>query len=184
MRSLTIVCAAFVLLWGGPARVEAQAIASSLDQLAVVVKTGDKISVVDIAGNETEGRLGTLSREGLTLFTDAGPRVLGEADIATIRQRRGDSLKNGMIIGAIAGTAYFLTGAALLSDSDGGDVIVSTAVVGGVLFAALGAAAGAGIDALITRRQVIYEKPVSSARFSVSPLFGHERRGVAISVRF
>ena len=48
-----------------------------------------------------------------------------------MRQRRGDSLTNGAIIGAVAGTAYFLTGLALLGDSDGGDVIVSTAVVGG-----------------------------------------------------
>ena len=47
-----------------------------------------------------------------------------------IRQRRGDSLKIGAIIGAVAGTAYFLTMMALLGDGDGGEVIVSRAVVG------------------------------------------------------
>ena len=58
----------------------------------------------------------------------------------------------------MAGTAYFVTMAALLADSDGGDVIIGTAIAGGVLFAGMGAAAGVGIDALITRNQVIYRK--------------------------
>ena len=38
-------------------------------------------------------------------------------------------------------------------------MIVSTAVVGGVLCARVGAAAGAGIVALFRRRQVIYQNP-------------------------
>jgi hypothetical protein len=101
-----------------------------------------------------------------------------------VRQRRSDSLTNGLVIGAVAGTAYFVTAAALLKDSDGGDVIVSTALVGGVLFAGAGAAAGAGIDALIVRRQVIYERPASGGSVSVAPLLGRGRRGVAVSVRF
>ena len=114
MRSLTIGCAAFVLLLGGSARLEAQAIASSFDQLAFVLEAGDKISVVDIAGKESEGRVG----------------------------------------------------------------------IGGVIFAGLGAAAGAGIDAMIARQQVIYERSASGGWVTVSPIWGPERRGVAISVRF
>ena len=148
------------------------------------VKPGDKISVVDVTGREADGRIGTLSRDTLTLVTEAGPRLLGEGDVAQIRQRRDDSLKNGAIIGAVAGTAYFVTAAALLRDSDGGDVIVGTAIAGGVLFAGMGAAAGVGIDALIARRQVIYQKPGGGSRVSVSPLFRHGRRGAAVSVKF
>jgi hypothetical protein len=41
-----------------------------------------------------------------------------------------------------------------------------------------------GIDALITRRQVIYQKPAGETRVSVSPLFGHGRRGAAVTVTF
>lgn len=184
MKPHTIGCAVFLLLCGGGAQVEAQGIVSSFDQLAVLVKPGDKISVVDVSGRETEGRIGTLSRDAMTLVTEAGPRVLGEADVAKIRQRRGDSLRNGAIIGAVAATAYFLTAAALLSDSDGGEVIVGTAVAGGVLFAGMGAAAGAGIDALIARRQVIYQKPAGRSRVGVLPMFRHGRRGAAVSVTF
>jgi hypothetical protein len=183
--NLTMAGAAFLLLCAGPTRVEAQDVASSFDQLSVLVKPGDKVTVVDGTGNKTDGRIGALSRERLTLVTPAGPREFGEVDVAMIRQRRDDSLKNGAIIGAVAGTAYYITLAAIFSRySDGGDMIVSTAVIGGVMFAGLGAAAGVGIDALITRRQVIYRKAPGEKTVSVSPLLGHGRRGAAVTVRF
>jgi hypothetical protein len=67
--------------------------------------------------------------------------------------------------------------------SDGGDVIAPAALAAGVVFAGLGAAACAGIDALISRRQVIYRKATGGA-ISVSPVFGHGRRGAAVTVRF
>ena len=169
VKHLTIGFVVFLLLYPGGTRVEAQEVASSFDQLAVLVKPGDKITVVDVTGRESKGRIGKLSRDALILVTSAGPQQLGEVNVATISQRRGDSLKNGAIIGAVAGTVYFLTLAALLRDTDGGDVIVSTAVAGGVLWAGMGAAAGAGIDALISRRQVIYQRPAGrnqSQRFT------------------
>jgi hypothetical protein len=185
MERLTIGGVVLVLLLcADGTRVEAQDIASSFDQLAVLVKPGDKITAVDATGRETKGRIGTLSRDALIVVTSAGPRKLGEVDVATISQRRSDSLTNGAIIGAIAGAAYFITGAALLHDSDGGDVIVPAAIVGGVVFAGMGAAAGVGIDALIARRQVIYQKPAARSRVNVSPLLGHGRRGAAVAVTF
>jgi hypothetical protein len=184
VKHLIIGSVAFLSLWAGATRVEAQQVASSLDQLAVLVKPGDKIAVVDITGRELTGRIERLSRDALILATSVGSRQFGEADLVRISQRRGDSLKNGAIIGAVAATAYFVTVGMLLRESDGGDVIVSTAVGGGVLFGGLGAAAGAGIDALISRRQVIYQKPAGRSRVSVSPVFGHGRCGAAVGVKF
>jgi hypothetical protein len=173
-----------LLLCAGATRVEAQGVASSFDQLGVLVASGDKITVVDAAGVKAEGRIGILSRDRLTLSTPAGPREFGEQDVAEIRQRRGDSLKNGAIIGAVAGTAFYVTMAAIASSIDEGDVIVGTAIAGGVIFAGVGAAAGAGIDALITHRQVIYRRAGSGSRVGVAPLLGPGRRGVAVRVRF
>lgn len=184
MKCLTVAGAVCLLLCAAGARVEAQGVVASFEQLGVLVKPGDKITVVDVTGRKTEGRIGKLSRDTLTLATPAGPRELGEVDVAEIRQRRDDSLRNGAIIGAVAGTAYFVTMAALLNDSDGGDVIIGTAITGGILFAGLGAAAGVGIDALITRKQVIYRKSSRETRVSVSPLFGRGRRGAVVSVTF
>src|SRR5262245_40759034 len=176
--------AVLLLLSVGAARVGAQGVASSFDQLAVLVNPGDKITVVDVTGKEAKGRIEKLSRDKLTLVTTAGSWELGEADVALIRQRRDDSLKNGAVIGAVAGTVYYATLAALFWSSDGGDVIVSTVVRGGVTAAGLGAAAGVGIDALVRSLQVIYRKAPGENSVSVAPLLGHGHRGAAITVKF
>jgi hypothetical protein len=48
----------------------------------------------------------------------------------------------------------------------------------------LGEATGPAIDALLTHRQVIYRKTGNEKRVTVSPLFGHGRRGAAIRLQF
>jgi hypothetical protein len=184
VNHLTIAGVVCFLLCAGGTRGEAQEVASSFDELAVLVKPGDKITVVDVTGTETKGRIGKLSHDVLILVTSGRLRQLGDVDVATISRRRDDSLVNGAIIGAVAGAAYFVTAAMLLHDSDGGDVIIPTAIAGGVLFAGMGAAAGVGIDALIAGRHVIYQKPVGRARVSVSPIVGDGRRGAAVTVKF
>jgi glucokinase len=126
-----------------------------------------------------------LSRDELTLITEAGARQLAERDVARIRQRRSDSVQNGAIIGAAAGAGYGLAMLVLLASmDDGGGPIPAGVVTGMVVFTGLGAAAGAGIDALITRRQVIYEKRGGGGQVSISPMFLGGRRGVAVSVKF
>ena len=185
MIRTTIGGAVFLLLCAGTTRVDAQGVASSFDQLSVLVKPGDKISIVDMTGREAEGRIGKLSRDELTLVTKAGARQLGQRDVAQIRQRRSDSLQNGAIIGAAAGAGYSLGMLALVASmADGGGPIPIGVVTGMVVFTGMGAAAGAGTDALITRRQVIYEKPGGGGTVSISPLFLDGRRGVAVSVKF
>ncbi len=182
--NLKIAGAVVLVFCAGATRADAQGVASSFDELAALDQTGDPITVVDATGTETKGRIWKVSRDMLILGTSTGPRQLGQADVTSISQRRDDSLKNGAIIGAVAATAFFVTVGTLLQDSDGGDVIVSSAIVGGVLFAGIGAAAGLGIDALITRRQVIYQKPAGGSSVNVSPLIGHARGGATVTVRF
>ena len=184
MKHLTIGRLLFLLLVASAPRVAAQEVASPFERLAVLLQPGDKITVLDVTGKETKGQIGKLSRDALILMTSDGPRQLAEAEVITISQRRDDSVMNGAIIGAVAGTAYFLTAAALLVDSDGGDVIIPTAIAGGVLFAGLGAAAGAGIDAMISGRHVIYQKSAGQRSVSVAPIFGHARRGAAVTMKF
>jgi hypothetical protein len=185
MIRTTIGGAVFLLLCAGATRADAQGVAASFDQLSVLVEPGDKITVVDMAGREVEGRIGKLSRDGLTLVTKEGAWHLGERDVAKIRQRRSDSLQNGAIFGAAAGAGYGVALLAILTSmSDGGGPIPAGVVAGMVVFTGIGAGAGAGIDALITRRQVIYEQPRGGSQVSISPLFLDGRRGVALSVKF
>ena len=55
MIRMTIGGAVFLLLCAGATRVDAQGVASSFDQLGVLVKPGDKISVVDIDRARSRG---------------------------------------------------------------------------------------------------------------------------------
>lgn len=184
MQRLTVVCAAILLVCAGGTRADAQGVASSFDQLGVLVTPGDHIRVVDVAGRETAGRISQLSRDTLVLVTDAGPRQLGEADVATIRQRRDDPLKNGAVIGAVAGTAYGALGLLVARLTENTHLSVGRATTGVLFCTGIGAAIGVGIDALITRQRVIYQRPATGSSVSVSPFIGRGRRGVAVSVRF
>jgi hypothetical protein len=75
---------------------------------------------------------------------------------------RGDSLKNGALTGAVALGLWtaLLAGQGSLEP---GYVIYFSAINAG-----LGAAIGAGIDALIPGRTTIYTKPAAQARLRVS----------------
>lgn len=95
---------------------DAQVLAGTFDQLRVLVKPGDTISVIDPTGNEIRGKIETLSSSSMALLVAGRRRDLREDEIDTIRQRRPDSLRNGALwgfgIGAGLGT---LAGLALMA---------------------------------------------------------------------
>ena len=100
-----------------------------------------------------------------------------------ISQRRQDSLADGALWGLVGGAGAFATLAALYCAED--DCNFDPTLFGAVaVYAGLGAAVGVGVDALITRRQVIYERPGGASALSLAPILSHGRRGVALSVRF
>src|SRR5512147_2582375 len=84
-----------LLLTLAAAAVDAQELAGSLDQLRVLVKSGDTIRVTDRAGREVRGSVIDISGSSLELATGGSQRTFLESDITTIRQRRPDSLANG-----------------------------------------------------------------------------------------
>jgi hypothetical protein len=98
IRLLSLCLAASI----GPA---VPAIAQSFGTLDV--KPGRTLFVVDPSGRETQGRLVTLSPSSLTLDVKGRARTFTPADVALI-ERRGDSLRNGVIAGlAIGGICVF-----------------------------------------------------------------------------
>jgi hypothetical protein len=110
------------------------------------------------------------------------PNGSWERDVTTIRQRRGDSLRNGALWGVASGAAVSGTLLALIWESgdSGGEAAAFVAIYSGI-----GAVIGVGVDALIVRRQVIYERPVTgAAKLSVAPVFGARRQGVLVTMRF
>lgn len=161
--------------------------AASFDELPRVLSPGDVVTVVDNSGESHVGRIIDLSPSALSLETTGVLHDLRSADVSTIRQRRPDPLRNGALIGLTVGIipGFFLSSGAVGFASDRGGSPGGAAAVAAVFSLGLGAALGAGVDALIQDSYVIYERRGGSRkRLAVSPLVSAERRGVAVSLSF
>lgn len=184
-KTRLVRCAGLALLLiAVAARAGAQEIASSFDQLRVLVKPGDTVTVRDGSGRETTGRIADLSSSSLALLVGGDRRDLAAGQIDTIRQRRSDSLANGAKWGFGLGAGLgVLVGAAIATEYE--DAGAAAIVLGSLLYGGLGAGVGTGVDAMISGNQVIYARRVSStARVSVAPVLTRERRSVLVSLGF
>ncbi|MEX2273071.1 MAG: hypothetical protein WD690_16485 [Vicinamibacterales bacterium] len=128
----------------------------------------------DDRGVEIRGKLLRLDmREAVLLVGDQERRF----DLAKVRriEKRGDSLKNGALIGAAFGLlGGLLIGALGTCEPPPGVVTncedaspIAIGVVGGLLYGAV----GAGIDALIRGRTVLYQAPTITHRTPIKPTF-------------
>ena len=153
--------------------------ASSFEQLAVLVESGDRITVTDSSGRERTGRIIDLSPSGLELWTDGARQDFREAHVHTISQVRQDTLGNGawfgFAVGAAVGATYFLPKY---------DLVDGYALMFFGLWAGAGTGVGVGLDALVPSRQVIYHSPGTVRRVTVAPLVASNGRGVAVSFGF
>jgi len=173
---------ALVLVTATASMVGAQEVASSFDQLRILVKPKDTVSVTDSSGQEIRGTIAALSSASLELVVDGNRRTFLDSDIRTIRQRRSDSLRNGALWGFGVGTGIGLLGCFSAASESGEFGLVPPCAL---VYGGMGAGIGVGVDAMIRRTQVIYSKPTgSSARLTVSPVVARERKAVLVSVGF
>src|SRR5262245_12259308 len=153
---------------------------------------GLAVIVVDDQGRETRGRTLQLTPDELTLMVDGKTRTLGRSRVARVFAP-GDSLKNGMMIGLLTGAAIGAVSGATQSTCGGFMEPLRTcsagdragfALVGGALFGGLGTALGAGIDAMIPGRRLLYQKPLKSngVVMSLTPAFAASGTGLSMRV--
>jgi hypothetical protein len=123
------------------------------------------VYVLDDRGVEVSGTLVRLDPDSILLLIGGVEHRLEAARVRRI-DRRGDSLRNGALIGAAVGVAMGLL-AAGMSDcpgTDPGGGCAGTRAAALVLSTGIYAAVGAGIDALVVGRTTVYEAPTASAR--------------------
>lgn len=170
--------AAVVILVAASA--EAQEPAGTFDQLPVLVQPGETLTVTNDSGERVRGKLSQLSPSSLVLDVLGTQREFQSTDVNTIEKP--DSLKNGALIGMAVGAGILgigIAGSAGSSEADAG-----LFVGGAVVYAAIGAAIGTGIDALVDGRRLIYARPTSpTTRLTFAPLLGGARKGVLVSLR-
>lgn len=186
LDSWTCLCAVPVIVLAVAPATKAQEIATSFDQLRVRVQPGDRVTVIDTAGGETQGTIRALSSSSLEVVVDDTPRLFTESDVRTVTQRRrasvGFGAKLGLVIGAGVGALVTLANSESISNADagGGFVLGVVAISGG-----LGAAAGAAVSPMIRRTHVVYAgRPTPSATVTISPMLVGGRKGVAVSFGF
>jgi hypothetical protein len=132
----------------------AQELAGSFDQLRVLVKPGDRITVAEPDGRVTTGRISDVSASSLALLVDGSRREFREPDVDTIR-RRGD-------------------------DTGAGMVILVTSVYGG-LGAAIGVGVDALIR---SERVIYARRAAAGRAVKIAPFVAAGRKGAAVSVGF
>jgi hypothetical protein len=177
----------FVLLFLAAATsARAQDIATSFDQLRVLVRPGDTLAVKDAAGKETRGKLLALSASSLELSVGQTTRTFAESEVQAVSHRRhasfGTGAKWGFFIGAGLGA---LAGVGAAEEGYTAGESVGWAFLGAGLYGALGAGVGVGVSGLIRRLHVVYAgRPASSKTLALSPILFDGRKGAAVSLRF
>jgi hypothetical protein len=146
------------------------------------------VYVLDNTGAETSGKLLQLNPDSIVLLVDGAERQFETARVARI-QKRGDSLRNGAIIGAVVGVAMGIITAGISDcpgDHPGGGCPGSRAALF-LVSTGVYSAIGTGIDALIPGRTTLYEAskaPPSADRGGSAPLAFRRRAAVNVRVRW
>jgi hypothetical protein len=154
----------------------------SFTDLQTTLNEGDVVIITDDAGIQTRG---TFERVGasIRLSVDGVAREWAPQQVREIR-RRGDSLKNGLIIGLVSGGAAGAVlgwGVGVIFQAEGAD---PAGPVIGLLALGLGAGAGigAGMDAAITGSTVVYRRTPRTV--SVAPMLSPRAQGVRVALAF
>ena len=124
------------------------------------------VYVLDDRGAETTGKLLRFDNESIAVLVNGQERQFELAGVRKI-EKRGDSLKNGAIIGAVVGLVLgALTGGmADCKQSDGGFGGCGAGTRAGFALVSAGiyGAVGTGIDAAFQGRTTLYQKPLISS---------------------
>jgi hypothetical protein len=161
----------------------APASASEVAAQAIKVKPGDTLWRTDASDRISTGVVQEVAPSVLVVRV-AGTDERWLLDEIHELWRAGDSPRNGLVIGALAGGAAGLTAALALgslyedvSFTSGGSLMAWSA-----LGALAGLGVGAGIDSIFRGRTLVYRRPTKSLTFR--PAFTATRRGAQVTLRF
>ena len=145
---LVVLSIAVVLLAPSPG--SAQPLQSFQD-LALRIDLDDRLRIEDPSGVRVTGRLTHLTRDEITLSTDAGEKRFTSATVREVAVRR-NSRRKGVLIGAGVGAVLGALAACVRRER-------SECVDGPVILGALGAGLGLTAAALAPRATTVYRLP-------------------------
>ena len=125
--------------------------ARAQDFSSIQLKNLPVVFVQERSGAETRGRLISITPAAVAIDVDGSQRTFAAADVVKI-DRRGDSLKNGALIGAAIGLFTGFFGDCPRTSNSAGNGCPGARVAYVLGGSAVWAGIGAGIDALIPGR--------------------------------
>lgn len=125
--------------------------AQAQDFSTIQLKNLPVVFVEEKTGAETRGRLISITPAAIAIDVDGSQRTFAAADVAKI-ERRGDSLRNGALIGAAIGLFTGFLGDCPRTGNSAGSGCPGARVAYVLGGSAVWAGIGAGIDALIPGR--------------------------------
>ena len=174
---------ALVISATATAGAQAQEVASSIEQLRVLVRPGAEVRVTETDGTKVKGTIQGFDGSSLHLWVKDSLRVLDESEIRTVTERRDDSLRNGARNGFITGAVFgALTALSIAGQAEPGwnafFIPFAVAAYGGI-----GAGIGVGIDAMIRSDEVIFDSEFKRASTAaIAPIVERGRAGVQVRV--
>jgi hypothetical protein len=139
------------------------------------------VHVIDGRGLETTGVIRRVTSDSLVIMLAGGDdRAFPAGHVARI-ERRGDSLENGALIGAVVGALPML-----LLGSDCHESCATEVAALGVISAGVYGLLGAGIDAMLVGRTTVYRLGSTAGRalgVMVRPSGGAVRFGLRVETR-
>ena len=164
-----------------PVGANAQALATSWPGLQP--DTLQTVYVLDDAGVETTGRLVAVTPDSLILWRDGAEQQLERRGIVRVQKR--DSLKNGIIAGAVVGSVMGLLTAGISDCPSGSESgCLGTRSAFAVFSAVTYTGLGVGIDALIRGRTTVYRREPEGRQTTVSVGVSKARASLGIGVRW
>lgn len=139
---------------------------------------GRTVSILGTQGEVRRGRVVEVMPDSVALEKDDRRFTVPFSDVVTIDEI--DSLKNGAAAGLLIGAGVF--GADILAARASGFELTPAGYVAfGALYTGIGAALGAGVDAMIGGDRRIYERG-RTARITVSPALRPDGAGALIRI--
>jgi hypothetical protein len=144
------------------------------------VPIGQKVRVRLAGGGELSGRVTEVTNTQLRLATKRGTQQIDISRIQEMTRSKKDSVRNGLLIGALAGA---LGGVLMASanDCDANECGEAAYIPAGV---GIGAAAGIGLDLLHSSKETLYWSGQKQTSFRIQPIASKNVRGVRVSFEF
>jgi hypothetical protein len=183
--SLTCLSAALCALLV-PVAAPAQEVASTLDQLRVLLRPGDTVRVTDDAGQEFRATILELSSTSLALLRSGQRRDLTVDGIQRITRSQHGDLAAGAKwgFGTGAGFGVLMTALAISSYDGRCNGCAPYVIAAGAVYGGIGAGIGVAIAAASTHQQLVFNKAGTPLKLTMAPLLSRERQGVLVSLRF